>query len=155
MLGCRELNKNKPGTLGDKILTIENIRLTDLNELPVKPESYQGKTVFINFWATWCKPCIEEMQSIEKAQMRLKDKNVLFLMASVESSGQIREFEINHPYPFNYVIVQNFEQLNIQALPTTFIFNSMGKQVFSEMGSRNWDDNHNIDLILDITKQHD
>lgn len=153
-LGCNGSN-NRSDSKIEKRPEFNKIRLTDLNEKPINPERYKGKTVFINFWATWCKPCIEEMPSIEKAQNILRDKEVLFLLASGESIEQIKEFERSHNYKFNYVRIENFEELNIQALPTTFIFNPRGNLVFSEMGSRNWDDNNNINMILKIAKQND
>lgn len=155
LLGCNGKNKSK---LTDEFKSGEqalNLQLTDLNNKAVRLEDYKGKTVFINFWATWCKPCIEEMPSIEKAQARISDKETVFLFASSESIEEIKEFRNNHSYEFNYVHLEKGEQLNLQALPTTFIINPKGILVFSEMGSRNWDDSTNINLIKNITKQHD
>jgi hypothetical protein len=45
--------------------------------------------------------------------------------------------------------------MNVQALPTTFIFNSAGNLVFSETGFRKWDEKNNIDLILKIAKENE
>jgi peroxiredoxin len=45
--------------------------------------------------------------------------------------------------------------MNVQALPTTFIFNKKGELVFSETGSRKWNEKNNIDLILKIAKEND
>jgi thiol-disulfide isomerase/thioredoxin len=148
---------NKPDTLQHTIGSIgmAEIKLIDLQDHPINLESYKGKTVFINFWATWCKPCIEEMPSIEKTQTILNDKEVIFLLASSESIEEIKAFRNNHGYQFNYVHLENEETLNLQALPSTFIIDPKGKLVFSEMGSRNWNETANIDLIKNITKQHD
>lgn len=131
------------------------ISLTDLNQQPINLEKYKGKVVFINFWATWCKPCIREMPSIENAQNILLNEDIVFLLASDESIEQIEEFRINHDYKFNYVRIENSEGLNIQALPTTFIFSSVGSLVFSETGDRKWDDTENIKLIRKIIKKND
>ncbi len=54
------------------------------------------------------------------------------------------------PYKFHYVHLENTEQLKIQALPTTFIFNGKGELKFSESGFRKWDDATNIELITKI-----
>ena len=118
--------------------------------MTVDLDIYKGKTVFINFWATWCKPCLEEMPSIEKAQKLLKDTNIEFLFASDETTQPIEEFKTEHEYKFNYVTVENMGTFNIAGLPTTCIFNPKGKLVFSEMGYRKWDDKENIDLLLEI-----
>jgi len=131
---------------------IEKIKLSSLNGEPIDMTQYTGKTVFVNFWATWCQPCIEEMPTIRKAKDSLKDKNIEFLFASDETPEQIKNFESEHHYGFNYVTVGNTEDLNILGLPTTFIFEKNGKRVFSEIGYRKWDDKTNIDLLLKIAK---
>lgn len=128
--------------------TIAEVALTDLNGRPIALEKYKGKTIFINFWATWCKPCREEMPSIKKAMIILKDENIEFFFASNETKEQIEEFRTSNNYNFNYVRVDNLEALNIMGLPTTFIFDTDGELIFSEMGYRKWDDKDNIDLIL-------
>jgi len=132
---------------------IEKVRLTNLNGEVVDLNSYKTKTVFINFWATWCKPCIEEMPTIKNAMNSFKSKNIEFLFASDETRDEIHSFEAQHDYNLNYLIAGNMEELNIMGLPTTFIFNKNGKLVFSEMGYRKWDDPANIDLIMKIVDQ--
>ncbi|MCW3088207.1 MAG: TlpA family protein disulfide reductase [Sediminibacterium sp.] len=152
--GCSG-NDSKPVPPTQKQTEITNIHLTDLNGEAVNLEKYKDKTVFINFWATWCKPCIAEMPSIESAQRKLSGQDIVFLLASDESMEQVKEFSDGRGYKLNFVRIDNFEEQNIQALPTTFIFNPAGRLIFSEMGSRNWDDPGNINLITNITKQHD
>lgn len=154
-LGCRENNKSKLVDTEKTGELIPQIQLVDLNGQAVRLADYKGKTVFINFWATWCKPCVEEMPSIERAKVIINNKEVVFLLASSESIEEIKAFNGSHDYKFNYVHLENSEKLNLQALPTTFIINPKGSLVFSEMGSRNWDDSTNINLIKNITKQHD
>lgn len=130
----------------------DKIKLTDLDSKAIDLNQYKGKTIFINFWATWCKPCLQEMPSIQHAQELLKDEDIVYLFASDEAVEQIEKFKTNHPYPFHYVRAENMESLNIMALPTTYIFNPEGKLVFSEMGFRKWDDKNNIDLLINIAK---
>ena len=133
-------------------IAIAQLVLTDLNDRTIDLEKYKGKTVFINFWATWCKPCREEMPSIQEAMRILKDEKIEFLFASDESTQQIDEFKAAHEYNFNYVKVGNLAALNIIGLPTTFIFDPEGDLIFSEMGYRKWDNKANIDLILNKTE---
>ena len=75
---------------------------------------------------------------------------MVFLLASAETIEEIDAFRKLHSYPFNYVQIQNSEELGIEGLPTTFIFNKEGKLVFSESGYRKWDEKSNIDTILKI-----
>jgi thiol-disulfide isomerase/thioredoxin len=125
------------------------VKLKELNGTPVDLSEYNGKTVFINFWATWCKPCIQEMPTIAEVQ-KLKG-DVVFLLASNEDPSQIEKFMKRHDYDFHYVHLENMEALKIPALPTTFIFNPEGKLKFAEAGLRMWDDPANIELINSIT----
>lgn len=123
------------------------IKLTELDGTPVDLNAYQGKTIFLNFWATWCKPCIEEMPSIANAMKKINKDEVVFLFASTEEADEINSFKKRMPFPFHYVKVENFESLDIMTIPTTFIFNSKGIRVFNEMGYRKWDTKENINLI--------
>ncbi|HNP06180.1 MAG TPA: TlpA disulfide reductase family protein [Cyclobacteriaceae bacterium] len=126
---------------------LDKIQLQTLDGLPIDMNDFKGKTVFINFWATWCKPCIMEMPTIAQAKEQLNGKNVVFLFPSNESVDLITDFKEKRNFDFNYVQVQNMEALNIQALPTTMIFNTEGELVFSEMGFRDWSTPENLALI--------
>lgn len=154
MVACNTGNKSKTVSY-EKKTELKKISLTDLNQQAINLDRYKGKTVFINFWATWCKPCLQEMPSIENAQNLLRNEEIVFLLASDESIEQINEFRIKHGYKFNYTRIENSEALDIQALPTTFIFSAQGMLVFSEPGDRKWDDTENINMILKVIKRND
>ena len=151
-IACNDEVKQQSNPDSSLQMKIDEVRLSDLKDQPVDLTNYKGKTVFINFWATWCKPCREEMPSIQKAMQMLKDENIEFLFASDETKEEIEEFRSAHEYNFNYVRVESLGELNIMGLPTTFIFNGGGKISFSEMGYRKWDDKTNIELIQNIIK---
>ena len=150
---CKDQRIKEERTASPSRTKIEKVKLTNLNGGLVDLNNYKTKTVFINFWATWCKPCIEEMPTIKNAMNSFKNKNIEFLFASDETRDEIQSFEAVHNYKLNYLIAGNMEELNIMGLPTTFIFNKNGKLVFSEMGYRKWDDPANIDLITKIVDQ--
>ncbi len=61
---------------------LTKVRLKELEGQPINLSQFEGKTVFINFWATWCKPCIQEMPTIEILQDKLKNEKIVFLFAS-------------------------------------------------------------------------
>jgi|SRR5688572_17967531 len=153
IIACKDVTKHKPDSTESVQTTIDEVKLISLTDQPIDMKQYKDKTVFINFWATWCKPCLEEMPSIQKAMDTLSNENIIFLFASEETSDQIEDFKRSHSYPFQLVRVENLAELNIMALPTTFIFNKQGNRVFSEMGYRKWDDKTNIDLITKIARQ--
>lgn len=150
--GCNDIPKNHPEENNKSENGLSTIRLNKLSGDAFNLDQYKGKTVFLNFWATWCKPCLQEMPSIQQAMEKLKDEQIVFLFASNEAADQIEKFKNNHNYKFNYVKIENLEELSIMALPTTYIFSRTGKLEFSEMGYRNWNDQKNIELILNIAK---
>lgn len=155
LASCSSGNKDQSTSSTTSTDDIKKVKLKDLNDKKIDLDQFKGKTVFINFWATWCKPCLQEMPSIESAQAILKNQNVVFLLASNEELNQIDAFIKKHSYTFQYVHLENMEDLGIQALPTTYIFNSEGKLEFSETGSRQWDDSTSLDLITKIMNDHE
>lgn len=128
-------------------ITLENIELSGLSGEKINLNDYEGKTVFINFWATWCRPCIQEMPSIASLQNLLADENIEFLFASDEEVEKIMKFKESRSMNLNFVRVENPEALGIEALPTTLIFNGKGELVFSEVGFRKWDDTATIEMV--------
>lgn len=128
---------------------LDSMKLTDMEGEPLNMQQFRGKVLFINFWATWCKPCILEMPSIANAQKVLKE-NVVFILASPENAGETEAFRKENKYPFLYTRIENMESLGIQALPTTYIISSNGNLVFSEPGIRKWDDSSNIRMLQQI-----
>lgn len=152
LVSCKDAKENAAVSDKKGEIQLDNIQLVNLSGEKIDWTRFKGKTVFINFWATWCGPCLKEMPSIEKAMEILKDKNIEFLFASDESVDVIEKFKKGNNYSFNYVHILNQEELNIMALPTTFIFSSKGKLVFNEPGLRYWDRNENIDILLNAIK---
>jgi thiol-disulfide isomerase/thioredoxin len=149
---CSDSKRKESRSISSSQTEIEKVKLTSLKGMAIDMKQYNGKVVFINFWATWCKPCREEMPSIQEAMKVLKNEKIEFFFASDETTEQIEEFKAGHEYSFNYVKVESLSELNIMGLPTTFIFDPNGELVFSEMGYRKWDDRANIDLLLKIAK---
>ena len=130
------------------------VKFKDMENKNIDLKLDSGKIVFINFWATWCGPCIVEMPSIERAQNALHDKDVVFYLASSESLEEIAKFNKTHSYNFNYVRVENSDELSINVLPTTYIYDQSGKLAYSQIGMMEWDSKDNLNLILN-PENHD
>lgn len=153
LYGCNDNVKPEKHITVTKVRDIDKIKLIDLDGKAISFTQYKGKTVFLNFWGTWCKPCIREMPWIEKAQIALSEENIIFLMASSESVEDIKQFSKDVGFKLNYVRIENSEEMNIEALPVTHIYDAKGDLAFSESGMRKWDDKNNIDMILKIANQ--
>ena len=146
--GCSTQDgKNENDSSTDKPL-VERISLKDLNGNSIELSDLKGKVIFLNFWATWCKPCVKEMPSIDKASELLKNEPVVFLAASDEEVEKIKKFVSKLSYRFQFVhSATSVFDLDIKALPTTIIILSEGKIVVNEIGCRDWSSKKNIELI--------
>lgn len=115
---------------------------------PLRLADYQGKVVVLNFWATWCKPCLAEMPSMAGARDSLAGKPVVFLFATDEEKAEVEAFEKSNGFGFTYVKVNNMAELGIAALPVTFIYDPAGNLVYTQTGIRKWDDPTHLTMIL-------
>ena len=73
--------KIPPPTIGEKV---QDFELADLDGRPHALSDYRGEVVIINFWATWCPPCRDELPSLERLHRTMKDKGVRILAVSVD-----------------------------------------------------------------------
>ncbi len=120
-------------------ITDYNWKLDGLNTTDVNFDKFQGKVVFLNFWATWCPPCVAEMPSIQKLYETYKDK-VSFILVSNENWQTIKKFyEENN---FNLPVYNNKESgpnfLTVSSIPTTLIINKKGEVVVEKSGAADW-----------------
>jgi len=112
----------------------------DLEGNSIALSNYKGKRVLLNYWATWCKPCIEEMPSMERAQKLLEKEEYIFLFASDQSFEKILKFKERREFDLKFIKFNgNYADQNIRALPTTMIYNELGEQVERITGSVIWD----------------
>lgn len=150
--GCKD-NQQTSNTSTTSHSDIEKVKLTSLKGEPIDLRKYRGKAVFINIWATWCTPCVQEMPTIRNAMDSLRNKDIEFLFASDESAEEIEDFEKKVGYRFNYYRADNIEELGIMTLPTTYIYDKNGKQVYSEIGYHDWNEGKNFDMLLKYSAQ--
>ncbi|WP_081675060.1 TlpA family protein disulfide reductase [Daejeonella oryzae] len=119
-------------------------------------ENLKGKVVFINFWATWCPPCLAEMPSINSLSGKLKDnKNVVFLLIDVENQLQSSEaFMKKNKYNLDVYGPASFipDELFKTNLPTTVILNKKGEIVFKHEGMANYDSGETETFLKELSK---
>ncbi len=107
----------------------------------VNTEQWRGKVLVVNFWASWCPPCVEEMPTLDKLNTEFSSKNVLFVGIGIDSPSNIREFLKNTPVSYP-IVIGGLEGSNLSkqmgnsqgALPYTIIINSNGKASSSKLG---------------------
>jgi thiol-disulfide isomerase/thioredoxin len=114
---------------------------------PVDASKWQGKILVVNFWASWCPPCVEEMPTLSQLQQAYLQQNVLFVGIGIDSPSNIREFLQKTPVSYP-IVIGGLEGSNISkqmgntqgALPFTIIINSKGKATYSKLGKINEDE---------------
>ena len=117
--------------------------LKDLNGKEVEIRQFKGKVVFLNFWATWCGPCKEEMPGMQALHQQLKEKNFVMLTISVDYEGikPVQEFMSKQQYTFPVLLDPKGETLDlfeVKGIPTTFLIDKKGKMLGKAIGPRNW-----------------
>ena len=122
--------------------TIKNFSLKTTEGKNITLDSLKGKVVFLNFWATWCPPCRQEMPSMEILHQRYKNDGLEFVAVDImESTSVIQGFMRENSYTFPVVMDTNGDVSNnygIQAIPATFIIDRDSKIIFYSPGARNW-----------------
>ncbi|MBW2409399.1 MAG: TlpA family protein disulfide reductase [Deltaproteobacteria bacterium] len=116
-------------------------------------DQFKDQVVFINFWATWCPPCIAEMPTIEKLYQKYKDK-IGFAMISNEYIGMLEDFRNRNKYTFPvYQIEMDVpEVFDLNIIPATYIISPDRKIVLKHVGGADWsheDVTNFLDALLD------
>jgi peroxiredoxin len=104
---------------------------------------YRGKVVFLNIWATWCPPCIEEMPSIESLYQTLKGEDFEILAVSVDAMGVKTVAPFMKKYKLNFPVLLDTDATirnlyGTTGVPESFIIDRKGIVVKKAIGSENW-----------------
>jgi len=130
--------------------------LTDLNGNKVSLKDYQGKVIMLNFWATWCPPCREEMPSMEEMNREMKGKNFVMLAVNVqEKESTVKSFVDKFKYTFPVIIDEKAEaaaRYQIRSIPTTYIIDTKGKIAGAYIGGRDWNTAEVIRVFSELSK---
>jgi peroxiredoxin len=129
-----------------------DFRLEDLKGKKIGLKDFKGKVVFLNFWATWCNPCKEEIPSIERLHQKFREKDFIFLTISVDFEGRkpVKEFIDKENYTFIVLLDPKYEILDlykVQRIPTTFVIDKTGKIMGRATGPRDWNSPETILLL--------
>ena len=119
----------------------------------VKLSDYKGKVIFLNFWETWCGPCVQEMPTIEEARGQIDSTKMVFITIAEEDPAKIAAFRDRHDYKFKYFISdKKFSDLGINTYPTSYIIDKEGKVVMTKIGGVDWATPEMIKLMEDLSK---
>jgi peroxiredoxin len=144
----------------DERVKAPSFTLKDLNGKEVNLEDYRGKIVFINFWATWCLPCREEMPSMEKLYSKFKDSGFTMLAVNIrEGTKKVRAFK--ERFGLNFPILLDSDgrvgsKYGVISIPTTYLIDREGYVIGGALGTRDWASKEAFALIDQLlrTKPH-
>lgn len=126
----------------------DQLEITDMKGRAIRSKDLDAQLIFINFWATWCRPCLQEMPSIEKAREALEEDNIVLVAISEEKEDRISKFMNDYDYNFTYARFHgSLEEIDILSVPTTYILNTRGEILYRHVGARFWDTQGNLNLI--------
>jgi thiol-disulfide isomerase/thioredoxin len=120
---------------------IYELTLSDLQGQPQSVGQWRGKILIVNYWATWCHPCREEMPGFSRLQTKYVDKGVQFVGISIDTPVKIIEFQEKTPVSYPLLIgdigvMESSAELGNtrQALPFTAVFDRNGKLHSTKLG---------------------
>lgn len=134
-----------------------DVELKTLDGVTVKLSQYRGKVVVLNFWATWCPPCLAEMPSMEKLYRMFPDGDLVMLAVNAEEDGAeiLPEFLKSHPHTFSVVLDPdaNAQQTyGVFRFPESFIIGRDGKIVDKVVGAIDWVDPKVVGFFQSLLK---
>ncbi|WP_299526985.1 TlpA disulfide reductase family protein [Winogradskyella sp.] len=138
--GLSYINQSSVINESDRVLiSYDNWQLQSDTNTQLDFKTTKGKVVFVNFWATWCPPCIAEMPSLQALYNDYNDK-VEFLFITGDSFKTVENFKKKENYNFEVFNPLNNipEALTTRSIPRTFIINKKGEIVVDESGAVDW-----------------
>jgi peroxiredoxin len=121
----------------------EDFTVALLRGEPLKLSEQRGKPVMINFWATWCAPCREEMPAMERLYRRHRERGFVLLAVSVDADASlVRPFLEQHKLTFPVALDSKMSLANaygVRALPSSFLVDRDGNLAAVALGPRAWD----------------
>ena len=119
------------------------LALRDLGGRERKLSDYRGKVVVLNFWATWCEPCREEMPSMQRLQDKLAGKPFTIVAVNFgEGPPRIKDFLGKVPVKFTVLLDRDISVANawkVKVLPTTLVLDPEQRIRYSVVGDLEWD----------------
>ncbi|MDB4575615.1 TlpA family protein disulfide reductase [bacterium] len=142
-----------------KSYDIENgidFSLTDLNEKVRTLSDYKGKVLLVNFWASWCLPCLLEMPSIKRLSVTLNDENFEIVTINIsDSPGRIREtlkrLQLNLPVLLD-TDSKTFKAWHGHILPTSFLLDRTGRIRYRVIGPMDWENADALSTIKQLVQ---
>ena len=133
--------------------TYEEVIFKDINQKNVNLADFKGKLIILNFWATWCAPCKEEMPSLDDLQSNVMMGNLKIFPINIgqedgsKSESFFKELNIQNLDIYFDAPITLAKKFSLRGVPTTIIFNKEGKEFARVIGSINFNDEEFINWL--------
>lgn len=150
--------KEEVGTTEAPVSTTSSLSFTDKDGKTVSLSSLKGKVVFINFWATWCPPCIQEMPTINELKGKYKgNDDIVFLMVDVDNKmEESTSFMEKNKYDLPvYVSASDIPSDYLgSSIPTTVILDKSGDMIAHIEGGRDYTSPEIIKVVNELVESN-
>lgn len=141
MISCSSRKKSSgSNTTLTQEEAVEQASFVDLEGNEVSITDFEGKVVLIDFWETWCKPCLESFHTMQELMKDYPDDFVVLAVTAgfTDSREDAQKFAREHNYDFIYLFDENklHEKLNVPGIPYKVFVNSKGNFIEASLGSR-------------------
>ena len=131
----------------------EDVIFSDISQKNVNLDDFKGKLIILNFWATWCAPCKEEMPSLDGLQSNTKLNNLKIFPINIgqedvsKSESFFKELNIKNLEIYFDAPITLAKKFSLRGVPTTIIFNKEGKEFARIIGSIDFKDEEFINWL--------
>jgi thiol-disulfide isomerase/thioredoxin len=138
--------------LGEPV-PIPDVTVLAKGEGAVSLDRFRGKFVVLNFWATWCGPCIRELPSLERLNAALGGEKALVVLISQDRGGFpqtdrfLQRLGVDFPDKFIDEKLRFSRAIGVGSLPTTILIDPDGREVGRLVGTAEWDSPEALDLV--------
>jgi thiol-disulfide isomerase/thioredoxin len=130
------------------VLDMPALALTDLDGHRVSLQSYYGHPLFINFFATWCGPCMRELPDLAELQNKLAGQKLQVICICDEPVEKLQSLKSR--LGDKLIILHSdssFHDIGVYTYPTNYIFNAKGQKVYEKVNPDDWD---NVEVVNKI-----
>jgi peroxiredoxin len=128
-----------------KVIPAKDFKLQDMDEQTISLSDYKGKVILLNFWATWCPPCIREMPSMERLHQQVDAEGFkVIAINQMEDADQVFAFtgqlEIDPTFEILFDTTSSVSRdYAVRGLPTTYLIDKEGRIRYRAVGGREFD----------------